>query len=92
MEERCSCGQDCEAQSPVTATLTFRLPDAKGDLLRALKATDYLIVLFDLDQKLRSICKYEDLPAPVQDKVEEIREEFWELCRGKGVDPVEELE
>jgi hypothetical protein len=42
------------------ATITFTLPEEQQDFHDAVHASDYKLVLWDLDQKLRSEIKYND--------------------------------
>lgn len=41
------------------ATITFTLPEEQTDFYNAVHASDYKMVLWDLDQKLRSKLKYD---------------------------------
>ena len=42
------------------ATITFTLPEEQPDFHDAVHASDYKMVLWDLDQRLRSKLKYDD--------------------------------
>jgi hypothetical protein len=42
------------------ATITFSLPEEQQDFHDAVHALDYKMVLWDLDQRLRSKLKYDD--------------------------------
>ena len=42
------------------ATITFTLPEEQQDFHDAVHASDYKMVLWDLDQRLRSKLKYDD--------------------------------
>jgi hypothetical protein len=42
------------------ATITFTLPEEQQDFHNAVHASDYKMVLWDLDQRLRSKLKYDD--------------------------------
>ncbi len=42
------------------ATITYHLPEEQEDFNNAVHASDYKMVLWDLDQKLRSKIKYDD--------------------------------
>lgn len=42
------------------ATITFTLPEEQQDFHDAVHASDYKMVLWDLDQRLRSKIKYDD--------------------------------
>lgn len=66
--------QDSESK----ATLSYSLPEDKNELLMAINGKDYLCVLWDLDQKLRSISKYGHKYKSVEEIVEELREEIRE--------------
>jgi hypothetical protein len=42
------------------ATITFTLPEEQQDFYDAVHASDYKLVLWDLNQRLRSKIKYDD--------------------------------
>ena len=57
------------------STLTFTLPDEEADLRDAMQGRDAKLLLWEIDQRLRAVVKYEDDAS--EDRValaEEIRE------------------
>lgn len=58
------------------ATLTFNLPDEKDDLLCAQRGSEYLSIIQELDEFLRSKIKYapDDVKKEVIDTYQEVRD------------------
>jgi len=64
----------------------------KSEALQAMKATNYLLALWDLDQWLRGQVKYGyDLTPDTQDAYEKAREELWAILERYGIN-LDELE
>jgi len=55
------------------AQLTFNLPDDQHEFDMAVHSSDFYSVLFDLDNEMRSICKYEEHSEDVYNIVERLR-------------------
>lgn len=70
------------------ATLEFNL-DEFSDLqahLRAVKSTDLVIALWDIDQYLRKELKYnEKLSEPEHDVLQKTRDELYRILSEKGI-------
>jgi glutamate-1-semialdehyde aminotransferase len=56
------------------ATLQFNLPDEQSDFDAAINGRAALSVLWDIDQRLRSLLKHGDPTEPEAKLAEEIRE------------------
>ena len=56
-----------------TATLTFELPDEQHDFDAAIQGRDALVVLWDIDQRCRSLIKHGDPCEETRRLAEEIR-------------------
>lgn len=54
------------------------------EIKRAMKATDCLSVLWDMDQHLRELVKYNE-NAKLSDAADKIRDKFWELMNEHGI-------
>jgi hypothetical protein len=68
------------------AILEFDLPDDARELRLALKASAYLAVLWDFDQKLRAVIKYgEDKPPEIRQAMVELREELHDALSERGI-------
>ena len=64
----------------------------KAEALQAMKATNYLLALWDVDQWLRGQVKYGyDLTPDTQDAYEKAREELHDILAGYGIS-LDELE
>lgn len=57
-----------------TATLTFSLPDEQSDFDAAVRGRDALLVLWDIDQRCRSILKYGEPSEETSRLAQEIRD------------------
>ena len=68
------------------ATLTFNLPDDHVEHMYAVHASDFHSVLYDLDQEMRTILKYEDHPEGVYVVVERLREMLREGVYKTGIE------
>lgn len=69
------------------ATLEFNLADSSEKLKhkRATSATDAYLVLFCIDQHLRSQIKYKELPAEVSKELQDVRDELYRLMAEHNV-------
>lgn len=57
------------------ATLRYTLPDEQGDFTAAINGRKALVLLHEIDQRLRSLIKYSDIASEETRKfAEEIRE------------------
>lgn len=68
------------------AILEFNLPEDREEHFRAVKALDMAGCLWDIDQYLRTVYRYQETP----DDIEKIREKFYEIMLEHGVN-LEEL-
>ena len=66
------------------ATLEFNLPEEEDQHLTAVKAMDWQMTLWDVDQKLREISKYGDDSARA-DWAQEIRDFIYEQLNERGL-------
>ena len=64
------------------ATLEYNLPEEQYDLDCALKGHDWQMIVWDLDQKLRSKQKYEDIHTLT---VDEVRDMIRQLMEDRNV-------
>lgn len=55
------------------ATLTYQLPDEQGDFDAARLGSEAMQVLWQIDQRLRSLAKYGEPTEPERQLAEEIR-------------------
>jgi hypothetical protein len=60
--------------------LVFACPEERGELDAALGGENALSALYAFDQRIRSILKHEDHPEAVQDALEKLRAELYEIC------------
>jgi hypothetical protein len=68
------------------ATITFTLPEEQDDFYNAVHAGDYKMVLWDLNQKLRSKLKYDPtLDDKSADAYQDARDMLHELLNDYGV-------
>jgi hypothetical protein len=68
------------------ATITFTLPEEQVDFHDAVHASDYKMVLWDLDQRLRSKLKYDDsLNQSAADAYQEARDMLHGYLNDYGV-------
>ena len=64
----------------------------KAEALQAMKATNYLLALWDVDQWLRGQVKYAyDMPADEREAYQKAREELWAILERYGIN-LDELE
>jgi hypothetical protein len=70
------------------AILEFNLdePVDKAAHMRAIKATDMAVVLWDMDQYLRGLIKYGELDGPVDEALQEARDKLHQLMSERVVD------
>jgi hypothetical protein len=72
------------------ATLEFDLddPSDKEAHLRAVKALDLAITLWDMDQYLRAQTKYapDSMPSEVYDALQEARDKLYEIMCSRNID------
>lgn len=61
------------------ATLSFKLPEEEQELKWAQEGFEYLRIVEDLDNYLRSKLKYSELTADQHKIYDEIRTELWRL-------------
>jgi len=65
--------------------LQFDLPDEQEDFDLAVNAWKYSHVLYEIDQHLRSLVKY-DAGGPVMaDSADKIRDRLWQLLNEEGI-------
>jgi hypothetical protein len=69
------------------AILEFNLPEDDNEWEMASHSSDAYAVIWDFDNRLREIVKYEDHSADVSKMVQKLREELNELCVDRGVVP-----
>ena len=67
------------------AILRFILPEEKDDFVMASRAADYYLALYDIEQAIRSIWKYEDLTDDENDLIEKVRAKFYDILDDHGV-------
>ncbi len=70
------------------ATLEFNLDEPVDEAahMRAIKATDMAVVLWDMDQYLRGLIKYGELDGPVDEALQEARDKLHQLMSERVVD------
>jgi hypothetical protein len=70
------------------ATLEFNLDDGddKAAHLRAIKALDMAIALWDMDQYLRGLIKYGELDDKVYQALEEARDKLRDILNERSID------
>lgn len=72
------------------AILEFDLdnPDDQSAHMRAVKALDLAICLWDIDQYLRAQTKYapDSMPQEAYDALSEARERFYQILNERGID------
>jgi hypothetical protein len=70
------------------ATLEFNLdePVDQAAHMRAVKATDMAVVLWDMDQYLRGLIKYGELDESADKALEEARDKLHQLMSERVVD------
>jgi len=70
------------------AILEFNLDESVDQAahMRAIKATDMAVVLWDMDQYLRGLIKYGELDEPVYKALEEARDKLHQLMNERVVD------
>jgi hypothetical protein len=67
----------------VTATLTFTLPEEQEEFDRAVKGSDWRMVVEDLDAHLRSRLRHEDLSEDVHAALDRARTHLYEFLEGR---------
>jgi hypothetical protein len=68
------------------ATLEFNLPDDQDEFNFATRGSNYYIILWDLDQWLRSKMKYDDTLTDGQyEAYEKTREELRDMMTSRGI-------
>jgi hypothetical protein len=67
------------------ASLRFRLPDEKADLVHAQRGLKYLSVLNDLSDHLRQKLKYAPLSETEAKIYGDVRERLVELMQAEGI-------
>ena len=72
------------------ANINFQLPEEKHNLLRAMKATEAYLVIWDMFQELRKVYKYSEDEQAVED-ANKWRDTLQELCDQYGVDVYSEF-
>ena len=69
--------------------LKFKMPEEETEANFALKGGEYFVVLYDLDQKLRDITKYENNPfrgvKATKEQIE-LAEQLREYLREQNID------
>jgi len=68
------------------ATLTFNLPDDQHEFDLAVHGSDFYSILFDLNNEMRSICKYEEHSDEVYDIVERLRNMLLQGTNRTGIE------
>ena len=66
------------------ATLEFNLPEEHDEHLNALQGLSWQMVLFEIDQELRSTVKYEDSEQDA-DYAQKIRDMIYEKMNERGL-------
>ena len=66
------------------ATLEFNLPEEHDEHLNALQGMSWQLVLFEIDQELRSTVKYEDSEQNA-DYAQKIRDMIYEKMADRGL-------
>jgi hypothetical protein len=69
----------------VTATLTFTLPEEQEEFDRAVKGSDWRMIVEDLDAHLRSRLRHEDLSEDVAVALDRARQHLYELLEERGL-------
>ncbi len=69
----------------MTFTMVFNLPEEESEMNDALEGGKAKGILFEFDQRLRQIVKYESHPEDVVKMVEELRTTLREMCEESGV-------
>jgi hypothetical protein len=70
----------------VRAVLEFNLPEDAHDHMCAVKAHDWWVVCWDLDQKLRGQLKHGHEFKTADEALQATRDLLWELLRDHGLD------
>jgi hypothetical protein len=69
----------------MTFTMVFNLPDEEAEMNWALTGGKAISVLWDLDQRMRSILKYEEHSEETDKVVQELRDLLNSMCNDMGV-------
>lgn len=67
------------------ANLTFKLPEEEKEFYDAINGNSYYIVLWEMDQYLRSKLKYEDLTESEAEVYINVRKKLFDLTSEYGV-------
>lgn len=67
------------------AILEFNLPEDDAEFYYATKATDMVNALWEIQQELRKLWKYEELNEDEWQMVERIRDSFYEIIQQNNV-------
>jgi len=67
------------------ATIEFNLPDDDAEYYCATKGTAMLNALWEMQQEVRKIWKYEELNEDESNMVERIREKFFDILRENDI-------
>ena len=67
------------------ATLEFNLPEDDAEFYCATKGTDMLNALWEIQQELRKLWKYEELNQDEWNMVEKIRDSFHDILQRNDV-------
>ena len=68
------------------AILEFNLPEEQEDYDMAFCGHDYWCSLYDFSQYLRNKIKYEELDEKTTKIYDQIRSEFYEILKEKGIE------
>lgn len=67
------------------ATLEFNLPEDDAEFYCATKGTDMLNALWEIQQELRKLWKYEELNQDEWNMVEKIRDSFHDILQRNDI-------
>ena len=67
------------------ATLTFNLPEEKEELDDAINGTKWWCIVWEIDQKMRGIVKYDSVSDETAVIVDGLRDHLRELTYDKGL-------
>ena len=68
------------------AILEFNLPEESEEFQIASHAGEYRYILSQMDNYLRSRIKYEELPQPIHDAMQAVRDKLWEFIKDENVE------
>jgi len=69
------------------ATLHFPLPECRTELMDALNTAQWQLVVWDMQQSLRNMLKWDELPEAEHALVELIQRKFYDICADRGIEP-----